>query len=211
MRLEEIRLEADRTLIERLRIRELVASVVDVGQVDQGGHEIRIQLQRLSIRGRGALEFRLVPIVQERACAEILLRERRVARAGRRFGQACGRRRLTHPPLQREDFRGRGIEPEIELELSLARGKKRARDAAKRRAERELVVHLLEGRKVRKREERVRIGAKHRPDDPALDQIPQMILAKRLVARQEIPYGVILPLQRARRRHAGEPAEPVLV
>src|ERR1700687_4740229 len=121
------------------------------------------------------------------------------------------RRRLDHPPLQREDLRGRGIEPEIELELSLARGEERARDAAKRRAQGELVVHLLDGRKVRKREERVRIGAKHRPDDPAFDQIPQMILAKQLVAHQEIAQGVVLPLQRAGRRHAGEAAEPVLV
>ncbi len=38
-----------------------------------------------------------------------------------------------------------------------------------------------------------------------------MVLAKRLVARQEIAHGVILPLQRAGRRHAGEPAEPVFV
>ncbi len=81
VRLEEIRLEADRALVERLRLGELVAAVVDVGEVDERGDEIRIELERLAVRRGRLLQLRLVAIVERRRRAEILLGQRRVARA----------------------------------------------------------------------------------------------------------------------------------
>ena len=83
MRLEEIGLEADRALVQRLRLGELVAAVVDVREVDQRRHEIRIELERLPIGGRRLLELRLVAIVERRAGAEVFLGERRVSDGNR--------------------------------------------------------------------------------------------------------------------------------
>ncbi len=44
MGLEEIRLEADGALVQRLRFGKLVAAVMDVGQIDQRGDQMRIEL-----------------------------------------------------------------------------------------------------------------------------------------------------------------------
>ncbi len=81
---------------------------------------------------------------------------------------------------------------------------------AERRALLELVVRLLDDREIGEREERVGVGAEHGPDDAALHEIAQMILAQRAVAREQIAHRVVLPLQRLGRRHADQPAELVL-
>ena len=62
MRLEEIGIEADRALVERLRFGELVLAVVNVGEVDQRGHKVRIDLERLPIPVRRGVVARLVGI-----------------------------------------------------------------------------------------------------------------------------------------------------
>ena len=49
VRLEAIRLEADRPLVERLRLDQVIMRVVDVREIDDGGHEIGIDDQRLPI------------------------------------------------------------------------------------------------------------------------------------------------------------------
>jgi hypothetical protein len=49
MRFEEIGLQADRALVQRLGLGQLVATVVDIRKIDERRHEIRIQFQRLAI------------------------------------------------------------------------------------------------------------------------------------------------------------------
>ena len=83
VRFEEVGLEADRALVQRLRFGELVAAVVDVREVDERRDEIGIELERLSIGGRRLFERRFVAIVQRRRRAEIVLGQRRIARADR--------------------------------------------------------------------------------------------------------------------------------
>ena len=66
MRLEEIGIEADGALVERLRFGELVLAVVNVREIDQRGHQIRIDLERLSIPGRGGVVARFVHVERRR-------------------------------------------------------------------------------------------------------------------------------------------------
>ena len=117
MRLEEVRFEADGALVQRLRFDELVAAVVDVREVDDRGHEVRIELERLAVRLRRILARQLAPVVERRAGAEVFLGERRVARFG---GAHVGRRGPARRAAQLEDFRRRGLEPEIEGQLAVA-------------------------------------------------------------------------------------------
>ena len=57
VRLEHVGLEHDRALVERLRLGDLVARVVDVGEVDQRRHQVRIDLQRPAVGGGRLLEI----------------------------------------------------------------------------------------------------------------------------------------------------------
>ncbi|MFN7981835.1 MAG: hypothetical protein U0Q11_08250 [Vicinamibacterales bacterium] len=56
-------------------------------------------------------------------------------------------------------------------------------------------MHLLDRRQILEREVGVGWRAKRRLDDPVLDQIAQMIVAKRRVARQQIARAIQLPGQ----------------
>src|SRR5207253_2361390 len=76
MRFEEVGLEANRTLVEGLRFDELVMSVMNVRQVDQRRDKIRIELQSLSIGGRGSVALGLVAVVQRGSGTEIVLGQR---------------------------------------------------------------------------------------------------------------------------------------
>src|SRR5262245_26875559 len=63
MRLEEIGLQTDRALVKRLSLRQLIAAVVNVGEVDERSNQVRVQLERLAICARCRFEVRLVPVV----------------------------------------------------------------------------------------------------------------------------------------------------
>ena len=47
--LEHVWIERDPALVERLRLRDLVARVVNVRQIDQSGNEIGINLKRQAV------------------------------------------------------------------------------------------------------------------------------------------------------------------
>ena len=64
VRLEAVLVEADRALVERLRLDQLVLRVVNVGQVDDGRHELRIDHQRPPIGRRRVPHLPLVAVVQ---------------------------------------------------------------------------------------------------------------------------------------------------
>ena len=51
------------------------------------------------------------------------------------------------------------------------------------------------------------IRAQDGPDEAALHEVPQMVLAQLTVTRQKIPHRVVLSLERVGRRHANQPAE----
>ena len=73
VRLEHLGLERDGALVERLRLGDLVARVVDVGEIDQRRHEIRIDLERAPV-GRGSpLEILRIPVVEDRGRGEVLV------------------------------------------------------------------------------------------------------------------------------------------
>ena len=82
-----------------------------------------------------------------------------------------------------------------------------ANDAAKRDAAIELIVRVLDHGQVGKRKERVGVVAEYRPNDAALDEVPQVILAQQAVPRKQIALSVKLALQRFRRGDADDPAE----
>src|SRR5262245_28369290 len=130
MGLEEVGLEADRALVERLRLDQLVAAVVNVRQIDERRAEIRIELQRLSICRRRFRELGLVGIVIERRTGpEVLLGELGVAWRDRR--RLCfGGLALCGGPAQRDDLGRRGLDAEVELELTLPSGHQRPGAAA---------------------------------------------------------------------------------
>jgi hypothetical protein len=96
------------------------------------------------------------------------------------------RRVAGRRPSQLDDARRRRIEPEIELELTLTRRHHAAHDAAKRRTAGQPFVGLTHGREIGKGEKRVGVAAQHRPQQAALDQIADVILAQAAVARQQI-------------------------
>jgi hypothetical protein len=64
VRFEAVRIEADRALVERLRLDELVARVVDVRQVHDRGDQLRIDDERLPVRRRSLLHVLRLPVVQ---------------------------------------------------------------------------------------------------------------------------------------------------
>ena len=68
-------------------------------------------------------------------------------------------------------------------------------------------MDLLDRGEIGKREERVGIRAQDGPDEAALHEVPQMVLAQLAVTRQKIPHRVVLSLERVGRRHANQPAE----
>jgi hypothetical protein len=88
---------------------------VDVGEIDECRHQIRIQFERSSIGSGRLLPRRLVAIVERRSSAEVFLGQRGIARRCRRW--LCLLRRFFRP-LKREDLRRRRVEPEVEGQLS---------------------------------------------------------------------------------------------
>ena len=119
VRFEEIRLESDRALVERLCFGQLVASVMDVRQVDERGDEVGVMFQRLAIRDRGIFDVRVVAVVEHGAFAEVRLGQCRVAdHRGRRVRQLA--RFLLRGTPERDDFGRRRVVTEIERELAVA-------------------------------------------------------------------------------------------
>mgnify|MGYP007118308432 CR=1 FL=1 len=68
------------SLVERQRLDQVVLRVMDVGEVDQRGHEPQVDLERLPVRRRGLLAFLRGAIVQRRRDGEVLLRRGPVVR-----------------------------------------------------------------------------------------------------------------------------------
>ena len=89
---------------------------------------------------------------------------------------------------QRDDLRRRGIEAEIELQLPLTRGNQSADNVAECHTLGQTVVRLFDDRQIGKREERVRVGARHRPENAAFHEIAHAILAERAVPRHHVTH-----------------------
>jgi hypothetical protein len=64
VRLEAVRLERDGALVEGLGFNQLVASVMNIREIHERGHEVWIDDQRLPVRRRRLLDFPLVTIVK---------------------------------------------------------------------------------------------------------------------------------------------------
>ena len=139
-------LQADRALVERLRFRQFVAAVVDVGEVDEGRHEIRIVLERLAVRRRSLLARRVVAVIERGRRSEEVLGDGGFANGGRR-GPGRRRRRGRLAP-QRDDLRGRGVEAEVERQLPLPRGNHRPDDGPEGSPALQFLVDFLERGKV---------------------------------------------------------------
>jgi hypothetical protein len=69
-------------------------------------------------------------------------------------------------------------------------------DASERCALLELVVGLLDDPEIGEREKRVGVGPKHRPDQPALHQVADVVVAEGAIARQQVARRMVLPLKR---------------
>ena len=89
VRLEALGVEPDRALVERLGLDQLVARVVDVREVDDRGHQVRIDHERLAIRRGGFRHPMIVPIVEPRGFHEVLGGEGGL-RIGKRRGAGDG-------------------------------------------------------------------------------------------------------------------------
>src|SRR5690242_10788675 len=114
---------------------------MNVGEINQRRYQVRVELERSSIRGGRLLTRGLIAIVKRRSSTEVFFGQSGVARRCAR-GWYLSRRFFR--PLQRENLRRRGIEPEVECELAPVRGQQRADRALERAAFRELVVRLLD-------------------------------------------------------------------
>ena len=64
VRLKRLGVEPDGSLVERLRFDQFVAGVPDVREIDERGHEIRINDERPPVRGRRRFHVPFVPIVE---------------------------------------------------------------------------------------------------------------------------------------------------
>ena len=111
--LEAIGVQADRLLVERLGLDQLVALVVDVRQVHDGGHELRIEQRAPGGRPPPPLEIARRAIVEFGAFEEVLGRQGPVGGGNRlrsvgRCRRRRGRRRLRR---QRHDARRRALGP----------------------------------------------------------------------------------------------------
>ena len=118
MRLEHTRLERDRALVERLGFGQLVSRVVDVGEIDERGYEIRINFQRAAIRVERIIEMIGVAVVQRRCQREFLLCRSRIVRG---FGTHESRQRWRFVALDLKDLGRPGLESKIERELPVPR------------------------------------------------------------------------------------------
>jgi hypothetical protein len=95
---------------------------VNIREVDQRRHEIRIELERLAVGNRRLFLRRVVAFVERRRRQEILLGARGIAPRRGAVDRRFGRRRLSPVGTpQGEDLRRRRIDPEVELELALPR------------------------------------------------------------------------------------------
>ena len=154
----------------------------------------------------GAFHRRLVTVVERRTGAKVFLGHLGVVlRDGRRGGGLGGRRGWWSAQL--DHTRRRRIEPEVEFVLPLPGRHQRPDHTPKRAALCERVVRVFDESDIGKREKRVGIRAKDWPQEPALHEIPQMIFTKLPIPCEKVAHGVVLPLQRLRRRHLGNPAE----
>ena len=173
MRFEEVGLETDGALVQRLRFRELVAAVMNVRQVDERRRQRRIDFERPPINSGRFVDGRGVAVVKCGRRQKTLFGHRRVPLGNRRIHCRSTRLRWLS---QRDDFRRRRVEPEIQLELTMPRCHERAHQAAKGGALRQRFVKLFHHRQIRKLEQHIRVRAEHRPEQTAFHQIAEMVL-----------------------------------
>ena len=176
---------------------------MDVGEVDQRRHQIRIELQRPSIGGGRLLPCRLVAIVERRSGAEILFGQRGIAR---RLGGVLRRRRRRRT-LKRRIFAGAASSLKSNANCPWCEASSERTALLNERAGRQLVVRLLDDRDVGKSKERIGVGPQRGIDEPALHEISQLIFAQQAVAREQIAHRRILPLHGVGRWHTRKPAE----
>jgi hypothetical protein len=102
VRLEEAVVEADRALVERLRLGQFVPGVAQVGQVDERGDQIGIVVQRLAIGDRRFLLPFGRAVVEQRSVEEVLFgaRQRPAAAEGDVGGRRAYRRRRRLAPRE---------------------------------------------------------------------------------------------------------------
>ena len=71
--LEDVGIEADGALVERQRLDQLVVGVVDVGEVDERGHQRGVDLERPAVRQRRPSLVGRAAVVERRGEGEVLL------------------------------------------------------------------------------------------------------------------------------------------
>ena len=118
MRLEHTRFKRDRALVERLGFGHLISRVMDVGEIDERGHEIRIDFQRSPIGVERIIEMIGVAIVQRRCQREFLLCRSCIVGG---FGTHESRQRWRFVTLEVKDLGRPGVESKIERELPVPR------------------------------------------------------------------------------------------
>lgn len=183
MGLEHVGLERDRALVQRLRLGNLISRVMDIGEVDQGRHEVRINLQRTSICGCGLLHVGRIAIVEDGCREEKLLR-----RGGFRLRHRIheGRKRRQLAPLELEHLCRLRLNPEIERQLTRARCEEVAQHGPEGRALSEGLIGLSNDREIGECVIRFAVCASLWPDQSPLLHVAEMIFADVLVAFEQL-------------------------
>jgi hypothetical protein len=123
---------------------------MDIGEIDQGGHQVRIDLERASVGARRLLEILRSAVVENGGRGEVL-RRRRFFDDGRRIHEGGHRRRLA--ALQLQHLRVLRVETEIQSQLSVPRREQIPQHRAERRPTGNRFVGLTNDRYSRERKE----------------------------------------------------------
>ena len=183
VRLEHVGVERDRALVQCLGFRDLVARVVDVGEVDQRGHEVRIQLQRAPVAAHGLVIPLGISVVGIRRFEKRLLRGGHVS-ARKRVHERRERRRLGARELQH--LRGAGIAAEVEGELAGPRRHETPEHRAEARTIRKARIHLPDHGHVGKEVMGLALQAL-RLDEAELLHVAEVILVNVPVPLEDLP------------------------
>ena len=196
VRLKTIGVEPNGSFVNGLGLNQLIAFVVNVREVDQGGHQERIEHQRFAIRRARRVKIRVLTVVEFGALEKELGRhgevgggDALVAIGARQPAAVCGAggARCIWPATGAQGHHacGRAIGPrrlKIESQLAVALGRQRAHRDVQRHTGFELGRRLLQRVQVA---ERV-VAPGHGAHEPALGQVFEMVVAQYRVHAAQI-------------------------
>ena len=188
VRLEHIGLEGDCAFVERLRLGNLVARVVNVRQVDDRGNEVRVNFERTPVCPGSIVELAGVPAVEACTGQKILFCiGRRPTWRRNRLHESDERRWLAPPELQH--FCGLGFNAKVQAQLPRPGREQIAQHRPELSAVPQRFVGLPNRGQISKGEELCSVGAAFGPDEPPLLHVTQMILAHVRAAIDQLPAG----------------------